>query len=57
MESYTLFRGWAVRIHKVETGKEDAEFCMPVFALVFTKFKKSPNLPQVIATSYLPSYR
>ncbi|XP_053398790.1 eEF1A lysine and N-terminal methyltransferase-like [Mercenaria mercenaria] len=43
-------KGWAVRIHRIhteESGNSDREFHMPVFAMIFTKFKKNPKLPQV----------
>jgi hypothetical protein len=46
----SLFRGWAVRIHRIlteESGNSDKDFHMPVFALIFTKFKKNPKLPKV----------
>lgn len=44
-------KGWAVRIHRVHTedsGNIDKDFLMPVFALVFTKFKKNPSLRQIL---------
>lgn len=47
-------KGWALRIHRIHT--EDSEnsqrdFHMPVFALVFTKFKKNPGMPQILEVS------
>ena len=44
------FRGWPVRIHKIETENSEnteKDFHLPVFALVFTKFKKMPNMKPV----------
>ncbi|XP_060602078.1 eEF1A lysine and N-terminal methyltransferase-like [Ruditapes philippinarum] len=44
-------KGWAVRIHRIhteESGNSDKDFHMPVFALIFTKFKKNPKLPKIL---------
>lgn len=44
------FRGWPVRIHKIDTENSentDKDFHLPVFAIVFTKFKKMPNMKPV----------
>lgn len=44
-------KGWAVRVHRIHTDDSDSadrEFHMPVFALVLTKFKKNPKLPQIL---------
>ncbi|KAL4223238.1 Methyltransferase-like protein 13 [Mactra antiquata] len=43
-------RGWAVRIHRIQTEDSDSkkDFQMPVFALIFTKFKPNPKLPQIL---------
>ncbi|XP_060064258.1 eEF1A lysine and N-terminal methyltransferase-like [Ylistrum balloti] len=43
--------GWPVRVHKVNTEdseNKEKEFNMPVFAAVFTKFKKLPNMKQIL---------
>ncbi|OWF39956.1 methyltransferase-like protein 13 [Mizuhopecten yessoensis] len=43
--------GWPLRIHKVNTEdseNKDKEFNMPVFAVVLTKFKKLPNMKQIL---------
>ena len=56
MYNYFPYRGWALRIHRIHTEdseNSEREFHMPVFALVFTKFKKTPGMPQVnISTTY-----
>lgn len=43
-------KGWFLRIHRInveESGNADKDFYMPVFALVFTKFKSNPHMPSV----------
>nr|XP_022321268.1 methyltransferase-like protein 13 [Crassostrea virginica]XP_022321269.1 methyltransferase-like protein 13 [Crassostrea virginica] len=43
--------GWPVRIHKIETENSEnteKDFHLPVFALVFTKFKKMPNMKPIL---------
>ncbi|XP_033732482.1 eEF1A lysine and N-terminal methyltransferase-like [Pecten maximus] len=43
--------GWPIRIHKVNTEdseNKDKEFNMPVFAVILTKFKKLPNMKQIL---------
>lgn len=47
---HVYFRGWPVRIHKIDTENSentDKDFHLPVFAVVFTKFKKMPNMKPV----------
>ncbi|XP_062584917.1 eEF1A lysine and N-terminal methyltransferase-like [Saccostrea cucullata] len=46
--------GWPVRIHKIETENSentDKDFTLPVFAVVFTKFKKMPNMKPILEIS------
>ncbi|XP_052790204.1 eEF1A lysine and N-terminal methyltransferase-like [Mya arenaria] len=48
---YFSERSWAVRIHKINTDNSEGsekDFNMPVFAVVCTKFKKNPQLPQIL---------
>ncbi|XP_069121308.1 eEF1A lysine and N-terminal methyltransferase-like [Argopecten irradians] len=43
--------GWPIRVHKVNTEdseNKDKEFNMPVFAVILTKFKKLPNMKQIL---------
>ncbi|KAK3088532.1 hypothetical protein FSP39_020234 [Pinctada imbricata] len=43
--------GWPVRVHKIEVdGSENTEksFCLPVFVIVLTKFKKMPNMKAIL---------
>lgn len=47
---HVYFRGWPVRIHKIDTENSEnteKDFHLPVFAVVFTKFKKMPNMKPV----------
>lgn len=42
---------WPIRVHRIQTTKEDdkeKEFSLPVFAVVITKFKKMPNMKQIV---------
>lgn len=46
--------GWPVRIHKIDTENSentDKDFHLPVFAVVFTKFKKMPNMKPILEIS------
>ncbi|XP_062613580.1 eEF1A lysine and N-terminal methyltransferase-like [Saccostrea cucullata] len=46
--------GWPVRIHKIETENSentDKDFTLPVFAVVFTKFKKMSNMKPILEIS------
>lgn len=43
--------GWPIRIHLINTDTSDKEFHMPVFAVVLTKFKKLPNMKQILEVS------
>ena len=43
-------KGWPVRIvrcKEAEEGRSPEDRIFPVFAVVATKFKKMPNMPQV----------
>ncbi|GFO39899.1 methyltransferase-like protein 13 [Plakobranchus ocellatus] len=43
--------GWPIRIHRIHTDQTDEgnkSMSMPVFAVVITKFKPMPNMPQII---------
>ena len=43
-------RGWPIRIHRVQTDsaeENNKSLSMPVFAVVITKLKPMPNMPQV----------
>nr|KAG5705790.1 hypothetical protein BaRGS_027449 [Batillaria attramentaria] len=44
---------WPVRVHRIQTSPTDAEeegedFSLPVFVVVITKFKKMPNMKQIV---------
>ncbi|XP_048777270.2 eEF1A lysine and N-terminal methyltransferase-like isoform X2 [Ostrea edulis] len=48
--------GWPVRIHKIETENSEnteKDFHLPVFATVFTKFKKMANMKSILEISSL----
>lgn len=50
--SYFPEMGWPVRIHLINTdSSENKDFHMPVFAVVLTKFKKLPNMKQILEVS------
>lgn len=50
--SYFPEMGWPIRIHLINTEtSENKEFHMPVFAVVLTKFKKLPNMKQILEVS------
>uniref|UniRef100_A0A0B6ZBE2 Methyltransferase domain-containing protein n=1 Tax=Arion vulgaris TaxID=1028688 RepID=A0A0B6ZBE2_9EUPU len=43
--------GWPIRIHRIYTDHEESDhssLSMPVFAVVITKFKSLPNMPQIV---------
>ncbi|XP_076093580.1 eEF1A lysine and N-terminal methyltransferase-like [Mytilus galloprovincialis] len=50
--SYFPELGWPIRIHLISTdSSENKDFHMPVFAVVLTKFKKLPNMKQILEVS------